>query len=76
MEVAVASDHRSPKEVLPVDDQGNLRPACRCLDFIGHLKGKIPHEILLILRGMLTDASILSMRQLPPLSTYCSIHQR
>lgn len=76
MEVSIPSDHRSPEEVLSVDDQGNLRPSRRCLDFIGHLKGKIPNEILLILGGMLTDARILSMRQLPSLSTHCSIHHR
>lgn len=76
MKIAVASDHRSSEEVLPVDHQSHLRPPCRSLDFIGHFKGKIPHEILLILCGMLADTSVLSVGQFPALSSDSGIHHR
>ena len=76
VEVSVASDHRSPEEVLAVDHQSHLRPPCRCLYLKCHLEGKIPHEILLILRGMLTDARILSMSQFPSLPSDSGIHHR
>lgn len=65
MEVPISSDHRSPKEILTMDNQGNLRPSCWILDLKGHLKGKVPNKILLILRGELADPRALSVRDLP-----------
>ena len=76
MEVAVTSDHRSPEEVLSVYNQGNLRPASWSLDFVGHLKGKVPHQILLILCGMLADACALPVGQLPAFARDSGVHHR
>jgi hypothetical protein len=55
MKIAIPLCNRSSEVVLPIEDYYQLRPVVGLGRLESHLKGKIPDEILTVVKGALAD---------------------